>query len=76
VILGSFRCAARDLARYRLKRESMRLRLDHDSDDPDTWHLVRTIRLTDFGSIDDPGLPGVKLLAVSFQDETPEMVLN
>jgi hypothetical protein len=40
------------------------------------WHLVRTIRDTSFGSIYDPGLRGVKLLAVSFHDETPELVLN
>ena len=76
VILDSFRCAAKDLVRYRLRSESMWLRCDDDSDDPDTWHLVRTIRVTDFGSIDDPGLPGVKLLAVSFHDETSEVVLN
>jgi hypothetical protein len=54
----------------------MWLRRKGDSDDPGTWHLVRTIRDTSFGSIYDPGLRGVKLLAVSFHDETPELVLN
>ena len=76
VIVDSFRCAAQDLARYRLESESMWLRHDDDSDDPGTWHLVRTIRYVSFGSIDDPDLQGVKLLAVSFHDETPEVVLN
>ena len=47
-----------------------------DSDDPGTWQLVRTIRDAGFGSIYDPGLRVVKLLAVSFHDETPELVLN
>jgi len=47
-----------------------------DSDDPGTWQLVRTIRDAGFGSIYDPGLPGIKLLTVSFHDETPELVLN
>jgi hypothetical protein len=76
VIPDSFRCAAQDLVRYRLESESMWLRREGDSDDPGTWQLVRTIRHADFGSIDDPGLPGIKLLTVSFHDETPELVLN
>jgi hypothetical protein len=46
----------------------MWLRREGDSDDPGTWHLVRTIRDTGFGSIYDPGLRGVKLLTVSFHD--------
>jgi hypothetical protein len=76
VILDSFRCTTQDLAHYRLKSESMWLRRQDDSDDPGTWHLVRTIRDPSFGSIYDPGLRVVKLLAVSFHDETPELVLN
>ncbi|MGA7054857.1 MAG: hypothetical protein WBZ37_27025 [Mycobacterium sp.] len=76
MILDSFRCTAQDLARYRLESESMWVRREDDSDDPRTWCLVRTIRVTDFGSIYDRGLQGVKLLAVSFHDETPEVVLN
>jgi hypothetical protein len=76
VILDSFRCAAKDLARYRLESESMWLRREGDSEDPHTWHLVRTIRYVSFRSIYDPGLQGIKLLAVSFDDGTPEMVLN
>jgi hypothetical protein len=76
VILDSFRCAARDLASYRLESESMWLRRDGDSEDPETWHLVRTIRYVSFRSIYDPGLQGIKLLAVSFHDETSEIVLN
>ena len=74
--LDSFRCTAKYLAPYRLKSESMWLRRDDDSDDPGTWQLVRTIRHEDFGSIDDPGIQGVELITVSFQDETPELVLN
>jgi hypothetical protein len=54
----------------------MWLRREGDSDDPRTWQLLRTIRDASFGSIYDPGLPGVKLLTVSFPDETPEVVLN
>ena len=54
----------------------MWLRHEDDSDDPGTWHLVRTIRYVSFGSIDDPGIQGVELITVSFQDETPELVLN
>ena len=54
----------------------MWLRREDDSDDPSTWQLVRTIRYVSFGSIDDPGLQGVKLLAVSFDGEEPELVLN
>ena len=76
VLLDSFRCAAHDLARYRLKSESMWLRREDDSDDPGTWCLVRTVRYVTFGSIYDPGLQGIKLLAVSFDGETPEVVLN
>jgi hypothetical protein len=76
VIVDSFRCAAKDLARYRLESESMSIRCDGDSEDPGTWHLVRTIRYVSFRSVFDPGLEGIKLLAVSFHDETPEMVLN
>jgi hypothetical protein len=76
VILDSFRCTAYDLARYRLQSESMWLRREDDSEDPGTWHLVRTIRDTSFRSIYDPDLRGVKVLAVSFHDETSEMVLN
>jgi hypothetical protein len=76
VIVDSFRCAAQDLARYRLESESMWLRHEDDSDDPGTWCLVRTIRYVSFGSNYDPGLQGVKLLTVSFQDETAEVVLN
>lgn len=75
MILDSFCCTAQDLARYRLKSESMWLRCDDDPDDPRTWQLVRTIRDTSFGNIHDPGLQGVKLLTVSFE-ETPELVLN
>jgi hypothetical protein len=76
VIVDSFRCAAKDLVRYRLQSESMWLRLEGDSDDLGTWQLVRTIRHANFGSIDDPGLQDVKLIAVSFHDETPELALN
>ena len=54
----------------------MWLRREGDSEDPDTWHLVRTIRYVSFRSIYDPGLQGIKLLAVSFDGETPEVVLN
>ena len=76
MIVDSFRCTAKDLARYRLESESMWLRCEGDSEAPDTWHLVRTIRYVSFRSIYDPDLQGVKLLAVSFHDETAEMVLN
>jgi hypothetical protein len=76
VILDSFRCTAQNLVRYRLRSESMWLRREDDSDDPGTWRPVRTTRITDFGSIHDPRLQGVKLLTVSFHDETPELVLN
>ena len=76
MILDSFRSTAQDLAHYRLQSESIWLRREDDSDDPCTWGLVRTIRIKDFGSIYDPGLQGIKLLSVSFHDETPEMVLN
>jgi hypothetical protein len=54
----------------------MWLRREDDSEDPGTWHLVRNMRDSGFGSIDDPGLQGVKRLAVPFHDETPELVLN
>jgi hypothetical protein len=37
---------------------------------------TQAIRDPSFGSIYDPGLRVVKLLAVSFHDETPELVLN
>jgi hypothetical protein len=67
VILDSFRCTAQDLARYRLANESMWLPREDNSDDPDTWCLVRAIRYVGFASIDDPGLLDVKLLAVSFR---------
>ena len=76
MIVDSFRCAAKDLARYRLESESMWLRRDDDSGDPGTWQLVRTIRHANFGSIDDPGLQDVELITISFHDETPELVLN
>jgi hypothetical protein len=76
VTLDSFRCTAKDLARYRLKSESMCVRRENDSDDAGTWQLVRTIRHANFGSIDDPGLQGVELITVSFHDEIPELVLN
>ena len=59
-----------------LRASRCRLRREGDSDDPGTWQLVRTIRYVSFRSIYDPGLEGIKLLAVSFHDETPEMVLN
>jgi hypothetical protein len=54
----------------------MRLRREDDSNDPSTWCLVRTIRNVTFGSVCDPGLQDVKLLAVSFAGQTPEAVLN
>ena len=73
--IDSFRCAAHELARYRLESESMRLRRGRFRG-PATWHLVRTIRYVSFRSIYDPGLQGIKLVAVSFHDEAPEMVLN
>jgi hypothetical protein len=82
VTLDSFRCTAKDLARYRLKSESMWLRRDDDSDDsddsddPGTWQLVRTIRHANFGSMDDPGLRDVELITVSFHDETLALALN
>jgi len=75
VTLDSFRCTAQDFARYRLQSDSMWIRED-DSNDPGTWCLVRTIRHSNFGSIDHPGLQGVELITVSFHDETPEVVLN
>lgn len=76
VILESFRSAARDLIRYRLRGDVMLLRREGDSDDPSTWHLVRTVRHTDFSSSRDPGVQGVKLLTVSFQGGMSELVLN
>ncbi len=54
----------------------MWVRCEDDSDDPGTWHLVRTIRDAGFTSIYDPGLQGIELLTVSFHDETPQLVLN
>ncbi len=54
----------------------MSIRCEGDSENPGTWHLVRTIRDVSFRSICGPGLEGIKLLAVSFHDETPEIVLN
>lgn len=54
----------------------MWLRREGDSDDPRTWQLLRTIRDASFGSIDYPGLQDIKLITVSFHDETPELLLN
>jgi hypothetical protein len=76
VFVDSLRCAAQDLVRYRLASESMWLRREDDSDDPGTWQLVRTVRDSGFGSIYDPGLLDIKLVTVSFHEETPELVLN
>jgi len=66
VIVDAFSCAAKDLVRCRLKSESTWVRREDDSDDPGTWNLVRTVRDAGFTSIYDPGLQGIKLLAVSF----------
>jgi len=54
----------------------MWLRREDDSENPGTWCLVRAVRYVSFRSIYDPGLQDVKLLAVSFDGETPEVVLN
>ena len=54
----------------------MWLRREDDSDDPCTWRPVRAIPIQSSGKFSDPRLQGVKLLAVSFNDETPELVLN
>jgi hypothetical protein len=54
----------------------MWLRREGDSDDPGTWHVVRTVRDTCFSSSRDPGFQDVRLLSVSFGEEMPELVLN
>jgi hypothetical protein len=52
----------------------MWLRLDGDSDDPATWHQIKTIR--DEGFTTDASQPCVQALTVSFHHATPELMLN
>jgi hypothetical protein len=72
--LDSFRCTAQDLTDPSLKGVPMWLRLEGDSDDPGTWHPVKVIRSEGFR--EDTSKPFVRGLTGSFQDETPELILN
>jgi hypothetical protein len=76
VILDSFRCIAKDLTHPALRYSSMWLRLGGDSDDPGSWHSVKTVSIIGFKSVSDPDLPAVKSLTVTFHDETPEVIFN
>jgi hypothetical protein len=68
VMLDSFRSTAKDLLHPGLSGWNIWLRLEGDSDDPNTWHQVN--------NIGDHMFQGVNVLAVSFHDETPDVVLN
>jgi hypothetical protein len=74
VILDSFRCTAQDLTHHSLQGFPMWLRLEGDSDDVSTWHPVKRVR--DHAFREDTSQPFVEALFVSFQDETPELMLN
>jgi hypothetical protein len=74
VILDAFRCTAKDLNDRSLQGRPMWLRLEGDSDDPATWHPVEVISAQGFRT--DTGQPFVRALTVSFQDETPQLILN
>jgi hypothetical protein len=72
---AEFRCAAQDLTHHHsLKGWSMWLRLDGDSNDPATWHPIKSVHPE--GTREDTSQPFVRVLTVSFHDETPEAVLN
>ena len=64
--LNSFRCTAKRL--LELTDWNMLLRLEADSDDPNTWHPVFTIK-DPFGDIDG-------VITVVFADGTSEKVVN
>jgi hypothetical protein len=72
--LDSFRCTAQHLTDRTLQGVPMSLRLEGDSDDPGTWHPVKFISAE--GTREDTGKPFVRVLTVSFQDETPEVIFN
>jgi hypothetical protein len=68
MMLDTFRCNAIDLCRPEMQDVGFWLRLDGDSEDPNTWHEVDTIT-EHFGG-------GVDMLTVTFKDGTDEKVLN
>ncbi|GAB7070401.1 hypothetical protein H7J06_24510 [Mycobacterium hodleri] len=74
MMLDTFSCAAKDLTDHGLEGWSMWLRLAGDTDDPNTWHPIKLIR--DHGFREDTNLPFVEAISVSFQDDTPDAMLN
>jgi hypothetical protein len=74
MILDSFRREAKFLLEPRMWGWSIWLRLEGDSDDPSTWHPVKT--LNDSAFREDLTLPFVKAITVEFHDETPDTILN
>ena len=65
--MDSFLCTAKDLWHPSLQGWPLRVRLEGDPDDPNTWHPVNTIK-DHFGDID--------MLTVVFADGTPEKAFN
>jgi hypothetical protein len=74
LVLETFRHKARVLLEPRMRGLSIWLRLDDDSDDPDTWRPVKT--LNEGGFREDVTLPFGEAITVEFDDETPELILN
>lgn len=67
VVFSTFRCAAEALTHPALTGWAFWLRLEGDSDNPNTWHPVAEVH-SHFGDIDT--------LTVDFHDDTTEKVLN
>lgn len=52
------------------------LRVDGDSDDPETWHLITTIRYEPCSMDRPPYRTGIDEMAFIFLDGTPMVVVN
>ncbi|WP_406816176.1 hypothetical protein [Mycobacterium sp. M23085] len=72
--LHTFRTTAQYLVIPQLDGVPIRLRIEGDSDDPNTWHLVKTI--SDQGFRTDTSQSFITAITIKFHDETPEMMFN
>jgi hypothetical protein len=74
LVLETFEHEARYLLDPHMRGLPIWLRLDGDSDDPNTWHPVKT--LNEGGFREDVALPFGQAITVEFDDATTEIILN
>jgi hypothetical protein len=72
IILDRIKGTAKDLVDPRLLGRPIRLRIDGDSNDPTTWHLVEST--SDQGTSDE-GLQDVRAIFVEFHGGTPGVIM-